>query len=78
MPGNTQKNWKTFETKVSGITDDSLVILCDPQTNGGLLITVDPDIKEEFEQVLINEGFRNFVEPIGVMRNKGEKIVVIL
>ena len=31
----------------------------------------------EFEQLLINEGFENFVEPIGIMIEKAEKVILI-
>ncbi len=78
MPGNTQKNWKSFETKVEGITEELIFTLCDPQTNGGLLITVNPDSKNEFEQLLISEGYENFAKPIGVMKAKGDKVVTIV
>lgn len=77
MPGNTQKNWKCFETKVAGMTEELTYTLCDPQTNGGLLIAVDPNSKTEFENLLISEGLSNFVEPIGVMKSKGESVVLI-
>jgi len=78
MPGNTQKNWKSFENKVADITEELIFTLCDPQTNGGLLITVNPNSKKEFEQLLIQEGYGDFAKPIGLMKRKGEKIVVIL
>jgi len=78
MPGNTQKNWKSFETKVAGITEELIFTLCDPQTNGGLLISVEKDSKDEFEKLLIKEGYENFIEPIGVMVEKGEKVVRIV
>ena len=77
MPGNTQKNWKSFETKVTGMTEELTYTLCDPQTNGGLLIAVDPDSKNEFENLLISEGYSDFIEPIGVMKSKSGSVVVI-
>lgn len=77
MPGNTQKNWKSFETKVAGMTEELTYTLCDPQTNGGLLIAVDPNSKTEFENLLIAEGLSDFMKPIGVMKSKGEKTVVV-
>lgn len=77
MPGNTQKNWNSFESKVSGITEESLSTLCDPQTNGGLLIAVEPDSKNEFEQLLISEGLQDFLEPVGRMKKKSEKVVEV-
>jgi selenide,water dikinase len=78
VPDNSFRNWSSYDPKVSGITGDSLLTLCDPQTNGGLLITVNPTSKNEFETLLKKEGFENFVDPIGVMKTKGEKVVVIV
>jgi selenide,water dikinase len=40
-PDNTMKNWKAYNGLVSGIQGESLLTLCDPQTNGGLLISVE-------------------------------------
>ncbi|MGZ4033250.1 MAG: selenide, water dikinase SelD [Bacteroidia bacterium] len=77
VPDNSFRNWSSYDPKVSGITGDSLLTLCDPQTNGGLLITVDPASKNEFEKLLKIEGFDNFIEPIGVMKTKAEKVIVI-
>lgn len=41
-PDNTMRNWKAYNEKVAGISGESLLTLCDPQTNGGLLIAVKP------------------------------------
>ena len=78
VPDNSFRNWSSYDPKVSGITGDSLLTLCDPQTNGGLLITVDPDSKKEYEQLLVNEGYEDFTRPIGVMKVKEEKVVTII
>ncbi len=78
MPGNTQKNWKSFETKVGGMTEELTYTLCDPQTNGGLLIAIDPSSKNDFENLLISEGLGDFAMPIGIMKKKEEKVVVII
>ncbi len=77
FPDNTFRNWSSYEPKVSGISGDSLMTLCDPQTNGGLLITLSPDFRQEFEQALIKAGLKAFSEPIGVMKGKEEKAVEI-
>jgi selenide,water dikinase len=77
VPDNSFRNWSGYDPKVSGITGDSLLTLCDPQTNGGLLITVNPNSRNEFEQLLINEGLKDFINPIGVMKRKTEKVVEI-
>lgn len=78
VPDNSFRNWSSYDPKVSGITGDSLLTLCDPQTNGGLLISVEPNSKKEFEELLIIEGYGAFAKPIGVMKAKAEKVVAIL
>ena len=50
-PDNTMRNWKSCESKVEGITGESLLTLCDPQTSGGLLIAVDSQHEEEFLKI---------------------------
>jgi selenide,water dikinase len=72
---NTMRNWKAFSDVVSGINGESLLTLCDPQTNGGLLVAVDQDQLEEVEQVLLESG--QFYARIGkVVRREGAQIVV--
>jgi selenide,water dikinase len=78
VPDNSFRNWSGYDPKVSGITGDSLLTLCDPQTNGGLLITIDAAHKNNFEALLKQEGFQDFAQPIGRMKTKQEKVVVII
>lgn len=40
IPGGTNRNWKSFESKIGRITEYQKTILADPQTSGGLLIAV--------------------------------------
>jgi selenide, water dikinase len=78
VPDNSFRNWSGYDPKVSGITGDSLLTLCDPQTNGGLLIAIDPASQIEFEELLIAEGLKEFAQPIGQMKTKSEKVVNII
>lgn len=78
VPDNSFRNWSGYDPKVSGITGDSLLTLCDPQTNGGLLITIDGAHKNEFESLLMQEGLEAFAMPIGQMKTKQEKVVEII
>ena len=54
IPGGTQRNWKSFESKISPITEFQKLILADPQTSGGLLVAVDkgsiPNLTRIFRQ----------------------------
>jgi len=75
VPDNTFRNWSSYEIKTGGITGDSLFTLCDPQTNGGLLISVKPSLKNEFEKILNEESLEEFIQPIGEMQVKGDRVV---
>ncbi|HEX8515278.1 MAG TPA: selenide, water dikinase SelD [Bacteroidia bacterium] len=77
VPDNSFRNWSGYDPKVSGITGDSLLTLCDPQTNGGLLTAVNPASQNEFQDLLRAEGMEEFIEPIGRMTAKGEKSIYI-
>lgn len=68
VPDNTFRNWNSYEQKTEGITGDSLFVLCDPQTNGGLLVAIDPKEKIQFENFLKQENLEQYGTPIGVMR----------
>jgi selenide, water dikinase len=55
FPDNTYRNWNAFASKTEGVKGMELVKLCDPQTNGGLLIAVDASNKIDFENILEQE-----------------------
>lgn len=75
-PDNTMRNWKAFSEKVSGISGESLLTLCDPQTNGGLLISVDKEGFKNITDLLEAEG--QFYCHIGQLVTKGEKTIEII
>jgi selenide, water dikinase len=49
FPGGTTRNLDSYAHKISGLTDAQKSILADPQTSGGLLISVDKEKAAEFE-----------------------------
>ena len=55
-PDNTMRNWKAYGEKVNGITGESLLTLCDPQTNGGLLFALDPLAIDEVKALFQREN----------------------
>jgi selenide,water dikinase len=70
---NTMRNWKSYESKVQGISGESLLTLCDPQTSGGLLIAVGPDREQELLALL---KVNNILSArIGRMISKQDKAV---
>jgi selenide,water dikinase len=52
FPDNTYRNWNAFNSKVTGVNGMELVPLCDPQTSGGLLISVGAEDKAWFEETM--------------------------
>ena len=54
-PDNTMRNWKAYGAKVNGISGESLLTLCDPQTNGGLLFSADPNAIDEVQALFQRE-----------------------
>ena len=73
---NTMRNWKSYESQVEGVSGESLLTLCDPQTSGGLLIAVAPDGEKELLTLLTNTN--TLIARIGTMKAKKPKAVYIL
>lgn len=71
VPDNTYRNWNAIEKKIQGITPESFITFNDPQTNGGLLITIDSQHRDSF--VLEMQKQPNFqVFEIGMMLPKND------
>jgi len=81
VPDATYRNWNGYSSKVGfgpGVNVmEAFTILPDPQTNGGLLIAVDPAALAEVQEVLKEQGLTDFTEPIGVMTQASEKTVTV-
>ncbi|MCZ2139879.1 MAG: selenide, water dikinase SelD [Bacteroidia bacterium] len=76
IPGGTKRNWKSYGHKVIGINDDQINILADPQTSGGLLVAVEENFTESFEQFLID----NQITPIafGEIIEKEDSVIRVV
>ncbi len=73
MPGGTQRNWESYGHKISSVTEEQKVILADPQTSGGLLVSVDNDKTLDFESFARQKGYE--LIPFGKLIQK-QKFVV--
>ena len=71
VPGGTHRNWDSYghKVKLENNNAESLYknILADPQTSGGLLISVGRDSLEEVISVLNEYGLSDKTTPIGEM-----------
>jgi selenide,water dikinase len=63
MPGGTTRNWESYGFKISPVSEEQKVILADPQTSGGLLVSVDEGKATEFESLTAQHGFS--LKPFG-------------
>lgn len=90
VPDATYRNWNSYSTKVSfekalpggpagqGVNVmEAFNLLPDPQTNGGLLITVEEDAVFLVKKLLKENGLEHFAEPIGTMRSLAEKTIFV-
>jgi selenide,water dikinase len=80
IPGATARNWNAssagIELDASIDEKEASLILPDPQTNGGLLIAVDPTALNEVQEVLKAAGI-SYIQPIGVCEAASNKKIVI-
>lgn len=77
IPDNTYRNWNSYKDKIKNIGAESFFTLCDPQTNGGLLVTVSPDRREEFERILSDSGLLQFAKPVGSIIARKEFLIEV-
>jgi selenide,water dikinase len=79
FPDGTTRNWSSYGQKIqfeSGVNVmEAFRLLPDPQTNGGLLVSVQPEAAGEVADVLRAHGLEAFARPIGQLTPPGEKVV---
>lgn len=52
IPGGTNRNWESYGHQIELENKEQRILLCDPQTSGGLLIAVEPDFSQKVEYIL--------------------------
>ena len=52
IPGGTHRNFDSYEEYLPSLTDNQKAILCDPQTSGGLLLSVNLEAEDELKCLL--------------------------
>ena len=81
FPDATTRNWSSYSDKIKfgkGVNVmEAFTLLPDPQTNGGLLISVKENAKDEVIGLFKKSGLEKFIEPIGKFVSKGEKMIEV-
>src|SRR6187551_3778607 len=81
FPDATTRNWSSYSYKVKfekGVNVmEAFTLLPDPQTNGGLLISVKPGAIATIETLLIDNNLKEFIIPVGLLKKQEEKIVFV-
>lgn len=81
MPDATFRNWNNY-SKYTGFEEgmnmsEAFSILPDPQTNGGLLISVSPDGLDALQGIFTTYALEQYMVPIGKFVSGGEKTIFI-
>lgn len=81
LPDATFRNWNAVSPKIEFKNEshslEGFKLLPDPQTNGGILLAVQPSGLKEVQNLLQAEGFGAFLEPIGEFKSRKEKIIEV-
>lgn len=81
VPDATYRNWNSYSAKVGfekGVNVmEAFNLLPDPQTNGGLLISVKESAIDEVKQLLVSKGLSAFINPIGRFTVAREKTITV-
>lgn len=74
FPDNTTRNYNAQAPFITGMTDLDFILYCDPQTSGGLLISVDPQHEKDMDALL--HQHEQFFAKIGALTEGGEHKIV--
>jgi len=78
FPDITTKNYNAYKDDTDGLSGLEFIHLCDPQTSGGLLISVSEESIEEYNQIVKDfDIFDIATKPIGRMVVKNEKSIYL-
>jgi len=81
IPDATFRNWNAYGNKISfdaGVNVmEAFNLLPDPQTNGGLLIAVDPENADDIMNVFQDFDLQYFMSQIGKITSNKDKIIIV-
>ena len=77
-PDLTSKIFSSLVDKVNELSPKQFFIGCDPQTSGGLLVSVAPGSVNEFQKIGEKYSLRNLInKPVGKIISKTEKLICV-
>jgi selenide,water dikinase len=76
VPGGTLRNFDSYGDSIAPLPEVQKLLLCDPQTSGGLLIAVEPEGEAEFLAVAAELGLQ--LAPIGELVARQSHAVEVL
>lgn len=76
IPGGTERNYASYADKIGPISESNRLLFCDPQTSGGLLISVKESGCSRIEDILRSQNIA--VHCIGKMQDSVDGFCVII
>ncbi|MDE1164653.1 MAG: selenide, water dikinase SelD [Pseudomonas sp.] len=76
VPGGTHRNYESYGERIGALSEPNKLLLCDPQTSGGLLIAVEPQGDAAFRQLAGELGMA--LEPIGELVARQQHAVEVM
>jgi selenide,water dikinase len=79
LPDNTFRNSNAVKDFVQTTVKEAFAFLNDPQTNGGLLLSVDPEALPAVVEVFQQFGLGDYTQPIGKLTTVGDgKLIKVI
>ena len=76
IPGGTNRNFASYGHHIAEVEEHQKVIVCDPQTSGGLLVAVKPSSKNEVQALLQANGCQ--IAEIGRVEAQGDRLIQLV
>jgi selenide,water dikinase len=76
IPGGTYRNWDCYGSNILLRDPADRIILCDPQTSGGLLVAAEERICETVEKILTKFGIESV--PIGRLQKREDYLIRVV
>jgi selenide,water dikinase len=77
-PDMTMKTYQFIADRCTALNAAQILLLCDPQSSGGLLVSVSPEEEKNYLALVRDFGLAGIADkPIGRMERRGDNVVVV-